>query len=407
MNPRSNGCSMKMRLTRILLLSGLAAACGEGQESVRPGSEAAVRDSLDIRIVETAEPLGQWRTRTTPRFTLGWGPDDPTFTWLQSGRILADGGALVGDFGAGSIYRVGPEGAVLDTWGRKGEGPGEYQALDAILLKGDTVLVSDSRLRRITLLSSDGELLTTRPLPGAFLHQVSAILADGRLLFIPGDGYAAIGETRPEWVFEPQPILAADIEGGVVDTLVQLPHLRRWYGDRGASPGPVPVKGRAGGFEGGFAWARSDEPEVRWYDGFGDPLQVARWTEEPRELSAEWRQRAVAIVEEALRSQIGDGPQLAAQLRTLQEGFDRHDGPLPFWDAFHVDRLGNAWLSAYPLPAQPPGRWRVVTRDGVFRSWVDLPDVVAILDITSDRMLGVRLDELNVPALVMIDLISE
>lgn len=49
----------------------------------------------------------------------------------------------------------------------------------------------------------------------------------------------------------------------------------------------------------------------------------------------------------------------------------------------------------------------MVTRDGVFRSWVDLPDVVAILDITSDRMLGVRLDELNVPALVMIDLISE
>lgn len=396
---------MKIRASLVLVLGGLAAACSKVSEQA--GSQAAVRDSAGVRVVESAEPVGEWHAGATPQFTLGWGPTDPTFTWLQSGRILPDGGALVGDFGSGSLYRINRDGTVRDTWGRKGEGPGEYQGFSALLLKGDTILVSDSRLRRITLLSFEGELWATRPLPSVFLQQVSSVLANGRLLFIPGDGYAVINETRPEWVFETQPILAADTAGGVVDTLAELPHLRRWYADRGASPGPVPVKGRAGGFDGGFAWARSDQPAVRWYDGSGRLVQIARWREEPKELSADWRRRAVARYEEALRSQVSDEARVDAQLRALEEGFDRHAGPLPFWSGFFVDKVGNVWLSEYALSAEPPGRWRVVARDGFFHSWVDLPGLIAVLDITSDRILGVRFDELDIPALVMLELISE
>ena len=25
----------------------------------------------------------------------------------------------------------------------------------------------------------------------------------------------------------------------------------------------------------------------------------------------------------------------------MEEGLDRYEGPLPYWDVFHVDRLGN------------------------------------------------------------------
>lgn len=44
-------------------------------------------------------------------------------TWLQSGRILPDGGAFVGDFGSGTLYRIGADGSVIARWGGKGEGP--------------------------------------------------------------------------------------------------------------------------------------------------------------------------------------------------------------------------------------------------------------------------------------------
>ena len=397
----------RMRRIGTLLLAAFAAGCGPGESPGDDDGGAApiVRDSAGVRIVQNGPTQpGGWRMQTSPLFTLGWRSDEPTFTWVQSGRILPDGGALVGDFGAGSIYKIGPTGSVLATWGRKGEGPGEYQALDAILLRGDSIVISDGRLLRVTILSLTGRVLVTRPLTGRFLHQVSSILNDGRLLLIPGDGYSALLETRPEWVFERQPIIAAAMDGGRVDTLAQLPHLRRWFGTRGGSPGPVSVKGRAGGFVDGFAWSRADEPEVRWYDGMGNLVQIARWEEEPDPLTPEFRRRVAARLEESLRSRNAEEPVVAARLAELEDELDRHDGPLPYWDEFTVDRQGNAWLREYSLPGEPSVRWRVITHDGTFVGWIDVPDVISILDITDDRVLAVRLDELDVPAVVMFEL---
>jgi hypothetical protein len=394
-----------MRLAPAFLLIVLHSACGRGE--AEGSRDSFVRDSAGARIVDNGQaPASRWHTGESPLFTVGWGSDAPTFTWVQSGRILPDGGAVVGDFAAGAIYRIGADGSVVATWGRKGEGPGEYQGLDAILVLGDSIVVSDGRLRRITVLSGQGVVLATHPLVGTFLHHVSSTLPDGRLLLVPGEGYSGVNETRPEWVFETQPVLALDLEGGSTDTLADLPHLRRWLGTRGASPGPVTVRGRASGLADGFAWARADHSEVRWYDHTGALTQIGRWREDPPPLTPEWRADVVQILVEAYASSGAEPALVATRLAELEEGFDRHEGPLPYWDAFHVDRQGNAWLREYAPPGQPSGRWRVVTRDGTFMGWVDLPDVVAILDITDDRVLAVRLDDLDVPAVVMIPLLK-
>ena len=207
-------------------------------------------------------------------------------------------------------------------------------------------------------------------------------------------------------MFETQPILAVDPGGIRTDTLAQLPHLRRWYGTRGGSPGPIQVKGRAGGFSEGFAWARSDEREVRWYDGSGRVVQLARWDEEPIPLSPDRQRRFLEAYEGLLRSGGADESFVTTRLAEAEEGLGRHEGPLPYWDALLVDRLGNVWLSEYPLTGQRRERWRVFARDGMFRGWVDIPGAVAILDATDDRVLAVRLDELDVPAAVMLELIK-
>lgn len=386
----------------LILLVGFAAACGEPAGSNAGLRKPMAQDSAGVRIVENgAAPATRWHVGE-PVLTVGWRADDPTFTWPQSGRISRDGGVLVGDFGAGTIYQIESDGLVSRAWGRKGEGPGEYQALDAILLRGDSIVVSDSRLQRLTLLARDGGV-ETRPLPGSFLHQASAILADGRVLLIPGEGYSGVAETRPEWVFETQPILAVSLDDGAVDTLAVLPHLRRWYGARGASPGPVQVKGRAGGFVGGFAWARSDLPEVRWYDGSGRLVQIARWEEERTPLTSEWRRQMTQAYEDAYRSRGAEESFVKAQLAELRDGLDRYDGPLPLWSELHVDRLGNVWLSEYGIPGDGLDRWRVLTRDGTFAGWVDMRDIVAVLDITDGRVLAVRLNEVDVPAFVVLE----
>ena len=397
------GCAPRAWVLGVVLTVG----CGGAVTDDEP-LEPMVSDSSDVRMVENAELVeGRWRIGSEPVFSVGWGSGDPDFTWLQSGRILPDGGALVGDYGSGSLFRIAQDGAVLAQWGQKGEGPGEFQGLDAILTDGDSILVSDGRQFRLTVLSFDGEVVGTHRMPGSMLYQLSSILPERRLLFVPGDGYGAVRDIRPEWVFETLPILAWEIDGESADTLAELAHLRRWYGTRGAGPGPIVVKGRTAGFEDGFAWARSDVPEVHWYDAQGRLQQVARWSEEAPELTSATRR----AFEDGLRAaMLADGaPEEMVQRRVaeLDEGFDLHEGPLPLWRSFHVDRLGNAWLSEYTFIGEFPDRWRVLRRDGALIGWVDVPDVVAVLDVTDDRLLAVRFDELDVPALIMFELIKE
>jgi hypothetical protein len=110
--------------------------------------------------------------------------------------------------------------------------------------------------------------------------------------------------------------------------------------------------------------------------------------------------------QEAYASRNAGEAVIAAELARLEEGLERHDGPLPLWDAFHVDRAGNVWLGEYGLPAQPPRRWRVVARDGTLQGWVDLSGFIALLDVTDTHMLAVRLNELDVPAVMMLELIK-
>ena len=122
------------------------------------------------------------------------------------------------------------------------------------------------------------------------------------------------------------------LERETTDTLVELPHLRRWYATPAGSPGAVHVKGRAGGFVGGFAWARSDEREVQWYDGSGRLIQIARWAEEPTPLSHEWRGRFAQAYEEAYSSRGAEASFVAARLAELEKDLDQHEGPVPYWD---------------------------------------------------------------------------
>ena len=187
-----------------------------------------------------------------------------------------------------------------------------------------------------------------------------------------------------------------------VDTLAIVPHLRRWYGTGGASPGPLQVKGRAQGLRDGFVWARADVPEVRWHDASGALTHLVRWNEEPVPLSSEFRLEYTGRMREAMGGR-AEGPAVARQFERLEEEFDRHDGPLPYWDAFVADRDGNVWLREYSVPGWPSRKWRIVSRRGPI-GWVELPDVAYVLDIAQDRILAVRQDELRVSAAVVFEL---
>src|SRR5687767_5441825 len=113
----------RIRLAGALMLAVSTAACDliESEGGAAGTTEPAVQDSAGVRIVDNgkAPPLS-WRVDISPLFTLGWDTVGPTFTWIQAGQVLPDGGALVADFGAKRIYRLGADGSVVSTWGREG-----------------------------------------------------------------------------------------------------------------------------------------------------------------------------------------------------------------------------------------------------------------------------------------------
>ena len=393
-----------------VLAALLTAGCGDragGDTAAAAPEQPAVRDSAGVRIVENgAAPNGRWSVSAAPIFRVGWDESGPLFTWVQSGRILPDGGALVAEQSNGTIYRLAADGSAVDSLGGKGQGPGEFDRLDGMVLKGDSVVVSDNRLMRLTFIGPDGAVRTKRVPGGSQRPVLSALAPDGRVLFVQGDGYGGPPEGKSGWVFEEEPILLLDAAAAQVDTLATLPHIRLWYEGRGGSPGPLHAKGRAGGFDGGFAWARSDRTAVHWYDWDGHLVQRATWNEAPVPLDADRRRQLVEQYRAAWSGNDWDAPMINRQLERLEADLDRYDLPLPYWDHLHVDRGGNVWLSRYPPPFSWSEDWQVITRDGEHVGTVHVPGMIRPLDITDDRLLGVVMDEFNVPAVTMWELVK-
>lgn len=111
------------------------------------------------------------------------GPSDTLLASPTLPRAFGDGGLVFLDHFNQSVYRIGPDGRVLWSWGRKGEGPGELQDVQGVNVDhaGNVILVDAKRLIRITL-SPNGNLIGEEPVPRQLgLARSVATLGDGRM----------------------------------------------------------------------------------------------------------------------------------------------------------------------------------------------------------------------------------
>lgn len=397
----------KLRGVGTALAIGMASGCGPGGDLDPTTAGPVVRDSAGVRITENgALREATWHVGSTPIYSVGWASGDPSFTWLQAGRILPDGDALVADQREGTMYVLGPDGSVQATWGRQGQGPGEYQRFDALALIGDTVFVTDTRNQRVTTVGPGGEVLKTDPATVSFLHSGRSFLPDGRLLMVPGNGYSGAGDSRPEWAFQEQPVVAWSRVDGSVDTLASLPHTFMWYGERAPVPGLVSVNGRAGGRNDGFVWGRADIPELRQFDADGRVVALVRWGEEPVPVTPAYKDSLIRMVEDQAIENGAPMERVRPQLELFDRLLDDFPYDRPYWDTLLVDSEGNVWMRHFDRPRLFSDRWTVVDRDGRLVGVVTVPDIVEILDISEDRILGVSFDDFDVPAAVLLELVK-
>lgn len=130
--------------------------------------EARARDSAGVRIIENAarkDAPVRYRLGDKPLLQVGGiesNPDeefDHKQGYLRAVR-LADGGLAVIDVSRVHYFDV--TGKRVRIVGRKGQGPEEFQYLISVCrTRGDTLILSDSHNRRLSVLDSQGRVVRT------------------------------------------------------------------------------------------------------------------------------------------------------------------------------------------------------------------------------------------------------
>ena len=152
-------------LTAALTVTGtlaLATACT--QDAAAPPSDFATTfDTIGgvIHVTNTGTPPA---ARLVPVVSIGpktltdtGSPDE--FGGVNSVALGPDGDVYVADARNFEVRVFGLDGAHRRTFGREGEGPGEFQALSSLAWAGDRLLTYDPMLGRVGEWSSEGDWL--------------------------------------------------------------------------------------------------------------------------------------------------------------------------------------------------------------------------------------------------------
>lgn len=138
------------------------------------------------------------RVRSSVEFDTLWVFGGPSDTLLAAPRLPRPDGAqglVFFDVRNQAAYRLGGDGELLWSWGRKGEGPGELRSARALDVAADgSVVIVDSGNRRVVRLSTDGQLLeeVRAPARSSYVSSVAALQV-GRLAVAGQVGGSLLG----------------------------------------------------------------------------------------------------------------------------------------------------------------------------------------------------------------------
>lgn len=373
------------------------------RDETRQAGVLRVRDSAGVRIVEAVRPVTPSAIEVVaePLFHLGWGPGGPQFENISGGFIRLDGGVLVVDAGASTLFAVDAAGEAIRTTGGAGEGPGEFQSISSLVpLPADSFLVADDANDRVSFFH-DLEHVDDARFQGFFspaLYEPFARRGDGAYWLGPSAwAVGLLAQEAPGWVKAP---LLASADFTTFDTVALFPALYNPGDANPIRPGAyfVPSGER-------IAYLSGDVAQITWLGGDGQPEQIARWDAVPEELTDEdW-----ARYEAGFRER-NEGADPATVERILADRRRDWGGDEPLFRFAIGDRTGGVWLTPHEVAEAGASslyarRYEVVAADGVHMGAVSFPNAIRVLDVTADRVLGVERDEFDVQAIALYRLV--
>jgi hypothetical protein len=323
-------------------------------------------------------------------------PDLP-FSNIIALDVDSKGDIYVGDWNTPEVTVISRSGSLVRTIGRKGEGPGEFQNVKSLhVLAGDSLLVFDGSIHRVTVFAPHGERavhiatlgsqLAIFPASVAPVWNSPLIIADYKPAYTPDDSKSR-EKHRNEvlWMLDRsgRPVQDSILTFPASEALVY-----RSFGRLSVRQHPF---GRSG------IWKLSTRNRL-YYSWTGSP------TVEVRSLEGQVVRRITARYDPL--------PLRRSQIDSVGDGLHRRfRKPLEktapkTWPAvidFVVDDREQVWIGLTALPGQF-AEWAVFRETGEYVGSVRLPSNVTLKAVRKGMAYGVATDSLDVPMIVVYDL---
>jgi hypothetical protein len=301
---------------------------------------------------------------------------------VNAARLLPDGGIAIANSGAHEVIVLDARGRLRTRFGRKGEGPGEFNTLATLDVGyADDLVTYDARQGRLTFFDMNGAVVRTQRLsansPIVDLKPLT-FTRDGSILAVHGQSraFASRGSSRA-----PVPLLMFDSTGGAVRTLTAFPGTEFIYipVDQGVYRTAIAfgAKAVASGRNGRVAIGSTDSLAIDIYD---DGRLTHRIRAElgavpvrPEHL-AHWRSGRMGEL-------AGASPESRRAAMEIP-----HRRSFPMFDDVLVDDRGRVWIASYAPPGDEQRTWLVVDLDAVTARRVVLPAAVTLMDVRGDRL---------------------
>lgn len=390
-------------LASAALLSACAGAAALGDRVTRI-------DSAGVAIVTSHDPAWRegegWRIDPEPTVTIGPREDaDPRYDLLRvrAGTVLPSGEIALLSAGHQELRIYSARGEWLRTFGRMGDGPGEFRGPGELVAAGDTLFVTDGMLGRLSAFSTADGFLTSWSYPVS--DQTSRMSLTGRLASGAwlGTGAAQLDPMTDQLptsglirghqsLFKVPAGLTGDLE--VITVLPgdeRVIHTTTGPGGALSSVSVMtPVMGRSTtlGITGNEVVAGDNGvPELRILTTSGAVRAILRWPASPVPVTPALIDRMKAahlagIVDPRIRLGI------EARFGALLGGTE-----VPYFQGFHVDATGAIWVREFPLGPSDPMRLQVFAADGAWLGQVVLPPHHTILEVGRSHLLTVWRDD--------------
>lgn len=357
-----------------------------------------VRDSAGVVIAES--PLeasnDEWRLQLPPVLLIGRsegredGPD--LFGRISQVIRLSSGDIAVAEGLAAEIRVFDDGGGHLRTFGRRGEGPGEFANLWTIAeLPGDTIVATDPVGGRISFFTSSGTFARSFPiprLPWASAPNVVGWLEDGTMLVNAFTQSPSRGTRNRSHL-----LYSVDRGGEVLETLGEFAGQQLGRNGLGLAFG-AQAHFAAGG---NLAWyAHSSRFELAGHDRSGSVRRIVRTNRIPKAVTQAEIDDSRAAAGERLRGMSGP----AIDRIRATEFASTH----PLHGRFLFDEAGNLWVERYSsdLIADSGAReWDIFDPEGRLTGSLTTPGGFRITYIGTRSVLGVHADSLGIETVRM------